>query len=267
MEKSGGYREFTPRKIEMKMWIPQPSSRLPCALIILCASLFFIIIVLIILFRTPGEKPADRTTEFKIGNLSESMALKVGQLSQEGTKIAEKLQQMDTNLKTIQTDTSIGQLQRDMQRVLSAIGRLSNRINKLDNSSDEITCPDGWRKNQLSCYFYSSDGKPWEDAKKICETKSAHLVVINSEEEQNFIFGITTGKYTWIGLTDVSGEWKWVDGTRYESTPQYWLPGQPDEYFGHGLGGGEDCAHLHSNGRWNDDHCSRRYWYLCEKNM
>ncbi|KAG8538111.1 hypothetical protein GDO81_023279, partial [Engystomops pustulosus] len=118
----------------MKMWIPQPSSRLPCALIILCASLFFIIIVLIILFRTPGEKPADRTTEFKIGNLSESMALKVGQLSQEGTKIAEKLQQMDTNLKTIQTDTSIGQLQRDMQRVLSAIGRLSNRINKLDNS-------------------------------------------------------------------------------------------------------------------------------------
>lgn len=254
-------------EVKMKLWVPQPSSRLLYALCALCASLFFIIIILIVFFRTPGEKPTDRTTEFQIGNLSESMNTKVGQLSQDGIKLMEKLLQMETALKTIQADTSIGQVQGDMQRVLAAISRMSDRIKQLNNGSEEITCPSGWIKNHLSCYLFSNEGKSWEDAKKICEAKKSHLVVINSEEEQNFVFGITKGKYTWIGLTDVSGDWKWVDGTKYDSTPKNWIPGQPDEYFGHGLGGGEDCAHLHQNGEWNDDHCSRRYWYLCEMNM
>ncbi|XP_069808703.1 asialoglycoprotein receptor 1-like isoform X2 [Dendropsophus ebraccatus] len=251
----------------MKLWTPQSSSRPFYVLCVVCASLFCIIIALIISFRTPGEKPVDRTTEFQIGNLSESMKATVSQLSQDGTKLMEKFQKMDTVLKDIQTDTAIGKLQSDMQRVLAAINRLSDQMRKISNGSEDIQCPPGWSRNQLSCYFFSKDGKSWEDAKKICEAQSAHMVVINTEEEQNFIFGIAKGKYTWIGLTDVSGEWKWVDGTKYDSTPQDWLPGQPDEYFGHGLGGGEDCAHLHKNGQWNDDHCSRRYWYLCEMNM
>ncbi|XP_044130126.1 asialoglycoprotein receptor 1-like [Bufo gargarizans] len=252
---------------EIKMWIPQPSSRFLYGLYTFCALLFFIIIILIILFRTPGEKPADRSTEFQIGNLSESLNMKVGQLSQDGTKLMEKLQQMDTTLKTIQGDTSIGQLQSDMQRVLAAISRMSNRIKRLDNSSEDIVCATDWVKNDLSCYFYSREGNSWDAAKRICEAKKAHLVVINTEEEQNFLFGITKGKYTWIGLTDVTGDWKWVDGTKYDSGLKNWLPGQPDEFFGHGLGGGEDCAHLLKTGEWNDDHCSRPYGYICEVNM
>lgn len=254
-------------EVKMNLWIPPPSSRLLYALSALCAALILIIIVLIIVFRAPGEKPPDRTTEFQIGNLSETMSARVGQLSLDGTKMMEKLLQMDAALKSIQGDSSIGQLQGDMQRVLVAISKMSDRIKRLDNGSEDLTCPSGWIKNHLSCYFYSNEGKQWDDAKKICEAKKSHLVVINSEEEQNFLFGITKGKYTWIGLTDVSGNWKWVDGTKYDSTPQNWIPGQPDEYFGHGLGGGEDCAHLHNTGEWNDDHCSRRYWYLCEMNM
>ncbi|XP_077117582.1 asialoglycoprotein receptor 1-like isoform X1 [Ranitomeya variabilis] len=256
-------------EVTMKLWTPPPSSRLLYALSALCATLFFIIVILIVVFRSksPGEKPRDRTTEFQIGNLSESMTTKVGQLSQDGTKLMEKLQQMDTALKAIQADTSIGQLQSNMQRVLTAISKMSDRIKRLDNGSEDIVCPSGWTQNLLSCYLYSFEGRSWEDSKKICEAKQAHLLVINSEEEQNFVFGITKGKYTWIGLTDVSGNWKWVDGTKYDSTPKNWLPGQPDEYFGHGLGGGEDCAHLHQNGQWNDDHCSQRYRYICEKNL
>ncbi|KAM3910162.1 asialoglycoprotein receptor 1-like [Leptodactylus fuscus] len=254
-------------EVKMKVWTPQPSSRLSYVLGILCALLFLIIILLIVLFRTPVEKPTDRTTEYQIGNLSESMTMKVGQLSQDGAKVMEKLQQMDTALKTIQTDTSIGQLQGDMQRVLVAISKMSDRIRKLDNGSEEMTCPSGWSRNHLSCYLYSGEGKSWQVSKKICEAKKAYLVVINSEEEQNFLFGLSKGKYTWIGLTDTTGAWKWVDGTKYEATPHNWIPGQPDEFYGHGLGGGEDCAHLHTNGQWNDDHCSRPYSYICEMMM
>ncbi|KAL0150009.1 hypothetical protein M9458_054668, partial [Cirrhinus mrigala] len=43
-----------------------------------------------------------------------------------------------------------------------------------------------------------------------------------------------------------------------------WMPGQPDDWKAHGLGGGEDCAHFHYDGRYNDDHCSRRYRYVCK---
>ncbi|XP_056409203.1 asialoglycoprotein receptor 1-like [Hyla sarda] len=255
-------------EVSMRLWTPQSSSRPLYALCMVCAALFCIIIALIISFRTTGSKPLDRTTEFQIGNLSESMKMKVGQLSQDGTKLMEKFQQVDTALKGLQVDPAIGKLQSDVQRVLAAVNRLSNQIKRLSNGSDDVICPSGWSKNQLSCYLYSNEEKKtWEDSKKTCEAKKSHLVVINTEEEQNFIFGITKGKYTWIGLTDVSGEWIWVDGTKYDSTPHNWVPGQPDEYFGHGLGGGEDCAHLHNNGQWNDDHCSRRYWFMCEMNM
>ncbi|CAN2391211.1 asialoglycoprotein receptor activity, partial [Pristimantis euphronides] len=133
--------------------------------------------------------------------------------------------------------------------------------------SEEITCPTDWTKHQLSCYFNADEGRSWSEARKVCVAKAAHLVVINTEEEQIFLVSLSKGRYTWIGLTDVSGQWKWVDGTKYESTPKNWIDGQPDEYYGHGLGGGEDCAHLHNTGQWNDDHCSRQYRYICEKNM
>ncbi|XP_066444728.1 asialoglycoprotein receptor 1-like isoform X2 [Eleutherodactylus coqui] len=252
--------------LKMKLWTPQPSSHLLYGLCTLCASLFFIIIIIIIVFRTPGEKPVDRSMEFQIGNMSESLNSKVDQMSQDGAKLMEKLQKLDAAVAIIQGDTSVGQVQSDMQRVLNAISRLTDRIRKLDNGSDDV-CPTGWINYQLSCYFSSNDQKSWTVAKGICQAKEAHLVVINTVEEQNFLFGLSKGKFTWIGLTDVSGHWKWVDGTKYESTPKIWIPGQPDEYFGHGLGGGEDCAHLHQSGEWNDDHCSRLYRYICEKNM
>lgn len=43
-----------------------------------------------------------------------------------------------------------------------------------------------------------------------------------------------------------------------------WRPEQPDDWYGHGLGGGEDCAHFTDDGRWNDDVCQRPYRWVCE---
>ncbi|XP_018430610.1 PREDICTED: asialoglycoprotein receptor 1-like [Nanorana parkeri] len=253
---------------KMNLWIPQPSSRLLCALCTTCAVLLSIIIILIISFRYPGEKPPDRTLEYKIGNLSNSMNSRVAQLIQDGSKTTEKLQQLNDALKALQADTSISTLQSSVNRALNTLRRLSDQVKKLQvNGSNDFTCPSGWSTFQSSCYFAPFAGKSWSASKKFCEDKDSHLVVINTEEEQDFVFSIMKGKYTWIGLTDVSGDWKWVDGTDYNSAPKNWIPGQPDEYYGHGLGGGEDCAHLHRSGQWNDDHCSREYNYLCEMDM
>ncbi|KAM9312369.1 asialoglycoprotein receptor 1-like [Gastrophryne carolinensis] len=252
---------------KMNFNFPQASNRLLYAISAICACMLFLLIILVIAFRYPGETP-DRVLQYQIGNLSNGMNSKVDQLSQDGTRLMEKLQKLENIVKEMQEDTSISAVHSTITRALSAINRLSDRVKKLQvNGSEDFTCPSGWQKFQLNCYFYASTGKSWTESKKACEEKDSHMIVINTDEEQNFAFGMTKGKYTWIGLTDVSGNWKWVDGTKYSSTIKNWIPGQPDEYFGHGLGGGEDCAHLHGDGKWNDDHCSRPYNYLCEMDM
>ncbi|XP_073480043.1 asialoglycoprotein receptor 1-like [Aquarana catesbeiana] len=133
--------------------------------------------------------------------------------------------------------------------------------------SSNPLCSEKWTQYALSCYYLSSDSKPWNFSKKDCEDKEAHLIVINSEEEMNFLCSIAKGKFLWIGLTDQDGTWTWVDGTPYDTTPKFWGKGQPDDYKGHGYGGGEDCAALRPTNDWNDGHCSRKYPYVCEKKI
>ncbi|XP_073479353.1 uncharacterized protein [Aquarana catesbeiana] len=129
------------------------------------------------------------------------------------------------------------------------------------------TCSMGWAQYGQSCYYVSSNSLPWSASKKDCEDKKAHLVVINDQQEMNFLRGISKVSDLWIGLTDADGTWKWVDGTPYGITPKFWESNQPDDWTGHGLGGGEDCVELRGGHEWNDDHCSQRYKYICEKKV
>ncbi|XP_030889995.1 asialoglycoprotein receptor 2 isoform X5 [Leptonychotes weddellii] len=46
-------------------------------------------------------------------------------------------------------------------------------------------CPANWLEYDGSCYWFSRSGKTWEDADRYCQLESAHLVVINSREEQS----------------------------------------------------------------------------------
>uniref|UniRef100_A0A2K6LE99 C-type lectin domain containing 10A n=1 Tax=Rhinopithecus bieti TaxID=61621 RepID=A0A2K6LE99_RHIBE len=134
-------------------------------------------------------------------------------------------------------------------------------------STERTCCPINWVEHQDSCYWFSHSGMPWAEAEKHCQLEDAHLVVINSREEQNFVQEHLSFAYTWMGLSDLEGAWKWVDGTDYETGFQNWKPGQPDDWQGHGLGGGEDCAHFHPDGRWNDDVCQKPYYWVCEAGL
>ncbi|KAM8972735.1 asialoglycoprotein receptor 1-like [Pelodytes ibericus] len=253
---------------KMISWSPPPSSRLLYGFF--CASTFFfiLIIILIVALRNPGVPQQDRALQYKMGNLSVNINSKVDRLSQEDTKLMDKLKEIDTAMQKLLADKTNEKLQTDMQRVLSSLGKMYDRVKKLQvNGSEADSCPSGWSYFSFSCYYFSKVGKSWGDSAKLCGAKEAHLAVINTEEEQAFLTSLASMTFTWIGLTDVDGHWKWVDGTSYESTPKNWIEGQPDEYYGHGLGGGEDCAHLHHTGEWNDDHCSRTYRYACEKEM
>jgi len=42
----------------------------------------------------------------------------------------------------------------------------------------------GWKDFEESCYYFSTERMSWREAKEICDDRGAHLVIINSEQEQ-----------------------------------------------------------------------------------
>ncbi|XP_010606078.1 C-type lectin domain family 4 member E isoform X2 [Fukomys damarensis] len=79
-------------------------------------------------------------------------------------------------------------------------------------------CPLNWLHFQSSCYFFSSTTLTWPSSLKNCSGMGAHLVVINTAEEQEFLFHTKPKlREYYIGLTDqvIEGQWQWVDGTPF----------------------------------------------------
>nr|XP_033479569.1 CD209 antigen-like protein C [Epinephelus lanceolatus] len=122
----------------------------------------------------------------------------------------------------------------------------------------------GWVYFSSSFYYISSIKETWQDSRDDCVRRGADLMIINSEEEQEF-----TRKYRqimWIGLTDRETEevWKWVDGTLL--TTSFWHSGEPNNYEGTN----EDCVavnyHDYKNS-WNDLECVIKNFWICEKKM
>ncbi|XP_075061077.1 asialoglycoprotein receptor 1-like [Mixophyes fleayi] len=218
--------------------IPKPPY-LVYALLSLCAGLLLIIIIILVVIMTNnGVNRTERSLNSKLGNLSVSLSEKLEHLFQHGSR------------------------QSDLQRIINAVGRLREEIRKENRTLDPL-CSSEWRYYALSCYYVSKGLRTWSNAKKYCEYKKSHLVVINSVEEQDYVSNITQNKDMWIGLTDMDGSWKWVDGTSYDTTPKFWDLNQPDDLQG------QDCAHIRysdkfKDKRWNDRNCSLKFQYICE---
>ncbi len=91
-----------------------------------------------------------------------------------------------------------------------------------------------------STYFRSigiGGFESWENANTIASQLGGHLVSINSQGEQDFLFNTApTGRY-WLGLrfapsVGMSGEFKWTSGE--DITFENWGPGQPGNSLLHG---------------------------------
>ncbi|XP_069505662.1 galactose-specific lectin nattectin-like [Ambystoma mexicanum] len=138
-----------------------------------------------------------------------------------------------------------------------------------DEMSDGIrcgSCQQEWKLHNLHCYYFSTDMKTWHESKDTCASLQSHLLVVNDRNEQVFISSKMNGgnyiKY-WIGYSDegTEGLWYWVDGSRVMW--KFWKLGQPDNHrkLEHCATTEESCT-LDS---WNDDTCSKKYRYICER--
>ena len=109
------------------------------------------------------------------------------------------------------------------------------------------------RRFEGHTYRYFSYLKEWHEAKEYCENLGAHLAIIESAEENEFL----TENYTrpfingrpFLGGTDeeVEGIWKWVDGRTFDEVGYTnWNPGKPDNSYD------EDYLQFYNDGTWND---------------
>ncbi|XP_060916099.1 lactose-binding lectin l-2-like [Labrus mixtus] len=125
-------------------------------------------------------------------------------------------------------------------------------------------CPLFWYNFNGRCYKYISTPTTWADAELYCLSLSANLVSIHSLEEQNFVKSLIrnydhTEEWTWIGLTDIhkEGKWMWSDGCQAKYF--FWRTGEPNNAHG------EDCVHTNfdTEQKWNDLSCSVLIPYVC----
>ncbi|PNJ13121.1 CLEC10A isoform 6, partial [Pongo abelii] len=73
-----------------------------------------------------------------------------------------------------------------VQQLVQDLNKLTCQVATLNNnaSTEGTCCPVSWVEHQDSCYWFSRSGMSWAEAEKYCQLKNAHLVVINSREEQ-----------------------------------------------------------------------------------
>ncbi|XP_030250565.1 C-type lectin domain family 4 member C-like isoform X2 [Sparus aurata] len=130
-------------------------------------------------------------------------------------------------------------------------------------------CLDDWLQFQTNCYFfpkseYSSGWNNWTGSREECRKTNADLVVIDSQEEQEFINNHTETYHDekhgyWIGLSrkDVKDGWKWVDGSNVTVT--YWTQN---------LGYSKACAltlpRAARLANWDKVGCKMRNRWICE---
>ncbi|XP_057571369.1 asialoglycoprotein receptor 1 isoform X3 [Hippopotamus amphibius kiboko] len=239
------------------------------SLLLISVGLSLLLLVVVCLIGSQNSKLQEELRGLRetFSNLTVSTEAKVKALSVQGGNVGRKMKFLESQLEKQQQDLNEdhSSLLLQVKQFVSDLRSLSCQMAVLQgNGSERNCCPVNWMDYEGSCYWFSHSGKPWPEAEKYCQLENAHLVVVGSWEEQKFIQHHMGPANTWMGLTDQNGPWKWVDGTDYESGFKNWRPEQPDDWYGHGLGGGEDCAHFTDDGRWNDDVCQRPYRWICE---
>ncbi|XP_056142015.1 CD209 antigen-like protein C [Lampris incognitus] len=148
--------------------------------------------------------------------------------------------------------------------------RLWSKLSSLERQTVCKPCLDGWLPFQSSCYWFADSGfslhwKTWEESQSHCRYYQAHLVTIESQEEQEFINNHTEFYHDenhgyWIGLTDNTADrqWRWVSGSPL--TLSFWTTRRSYSSFRCGL----SKARGRAGASWGKASCSMKNRWMCE---
>nr|XP_046175653.1 C-type lectin domain family 4 member A-like isoform X2 [Oncorhynchus gorbuscha] len=192
-------------------------------------------------------------------------------LQAEGARFA----QMKENL-TVQRDLFSSELQ-DCNANLTRVKDLLATIqgNQMRCNTSQL-CSPGWEFYNGSCYYFSIGKLTWEQSQYACIHDGGHLVIIESQQEQEFIkqrvvaLGMDPYDHSpWIGLTDEKHEklWVWMDNTTLNENIKYWDYGEPNNYGPKGES--ENCVRIGQKCHnqincWFDFPCAEPSKRICE---
>lgn len=124
-----------------------------------------------------------------------------------------------------------------------------------------LACPEGWIENGNQCYFILSETKKTLEGFFLCKRHGATLPIIKSAEDNAFLLSLMEGKgSSRLGMIAPNSDsvFDWFDGTAVADTFSAWNTGEPNNL------GIENCGHLLTNGKWNDDDCSNDRLIVCQ---
>ncbi|KAL4218980.1 hypothetical protein ACF0H5_021566 [Mactra antiquata] len=132
-------------------------------------------------------------------------------------------------------------------------------------------CQNDWVRYENSCYYFAdlpSNRVTWHQALQECSWNESRLVIIETKAENDFIkrhlaqLHPQSEDQYWTFGNDIHFEasWNWGE-TPFKITTTFWYPGEPNQN-----GGEEDCLSFYTryNFAWNDEHCDRPEYYICE---
>jgi len=111
---------------------------------------------------------------------------------------------------------------------------------------------------KCSVFVAGPSAMSFSSAKSYCRNRGMTLASIRSSSEN--AMALAECNNCWIGGHSIGNsqyDFEWVDGSSWSYTN--WNSGEPNNY----LWTNEDCVHMYSNGKWNDNLCSKSYRPLC----
>ncbi|XP_043332249.1 uncharacterized protein LOC122446300 isoform X2 [Cervus canadensis] len=210
-----------------------------------------------------------QTLRTGFSNFTSNTTAEVQALNSQGGNLQEMITSLKAEVESHKQELQAGwrsNWKNSKQQLAKNLNSLTCKMDALKSNFSQNTacCPANWLEHEGRCYWFSSLGKPWPEAEKDCQLKNAHLVVINSREEQDFIQANLRPYFTCMGLSDPDGVWKWVDGSDYETNIKVIVKMQHDVYI---------CLAHHKEvlflplcpgGRIVVEHATCTAWRLCE---
>ncbi|XP_037537285.1 macrophage mannose receptor 1 [Nematolebias whitei] len=131
-----------------------------------------------------------------------------------------------------------------------------------DTAADFNTTTNGWLVWRGKQYFINRMAKSMEEARHFCQQRHSDLAVVNSKEENIFLWKQISRSYGsfYIGLSvDLDGSYWWLDGTSV--TYKRWDENQPNtEAFD------ENCVAMgYHMGYWRTHNCGRELQSICKR--
>ncbi|CAM4561078.1 unnamed protein product [Lepidochelys kempii] len=118
-------------------------------------------------------------------------------------------------------------------------------------------CPPDWLPHGAKCYWFSTQSKIWARSLEDCSARSAHMVVIQEQDEMKFLGDSIQEKYlVWTGLSANAPErnWTWVDGSLLNQT-LFPVKGSAEE---------NSCGVIKGT-QIQSETCSGEYRWICQK--